>query len=66
MSGGSVPTLGSRVSEQFSGIDGTVVAVEIWMHGINRCAIARDGVDHNGQPWDLFWCDVSRVEEVEP
>lgn len=58
------PRLGVRVREKYTGIEGVVVAITEWLHRSNEAAVARDGVDHNGAPWDLQWFDTDRLTVI--
>ena len=64
MSGAISPALGTRARDCATGIEGTVVCHEFWLDRSARFAIQRDGVDHNGQPWDLHWVHAYWVEAV--
>jgi len=53
-----LPSLGSHTRDRATGIEGTVICHEVWLDKTPRVAIQRDGVDHNGQPWDLHWVNA--------
>jgi hypothetical protein len=48
-----------------TGIEGRVEAHTEWLHRSDEIAIARDGVDNNGEPWSLLWLDTARAESAE-
>ena len=58
-------SIGDRVVERYSQIKGTVVAMTTWKYRTSEIAIMRDGVNNDGTPWDLFWCDIDRVAVIE-
>jgi len=59
------PRLGSRVREKYTGIEGVVVAITDWLHRTKEVAVMRDGVNHDGTPWNLQWFDMERLTVID-
>lgn len=53
--------IGTRVKCTVSGVAGKVVARTEWAWRTPEIAVARDGCDADGKPWDLLWLDDGRV-----
>lgn len=57
-------TLGTRIRDRITGIEGVFIAHTEWWDRTNECAIQRKGLDADGEPFAIFWCPFSRVDEV--
>lgn len=55
------PEIGNKVIDKTTGIEGEVIAITEWKYRSPEIAVVREGVDHNGVPWELHWCDMARV-----
>ena len=58
------PRCGLRVREKHTGIEGVVFAVTTHLHRSPECAVIRDGVNHDGAPWELQWFDMDRLTVI--
>lgn len=54
--------LGTRARDKMTGIDGILIAKTTWLDRSDEAAIQRDGVDHDGAPWQVHWFPWSRLE----
>lgn len=54
--------LGSYVRDSMTRIHGKLIAKTEWFDRSSEAAICRPGVDHDGRPWDIHWCPLSRIE----
>lgn len=57
--------IGARVKCAASGVVGQIVARTEWAWRTPEVAVARDGCDADGRPWDLLWLDDGRVTVCE-
>ena len=57
--------LGATARDAISGVTGKVVARAEWLYRTPEVALARDGCDADGRPWDLMWIDEGRLGAVE-
>ncbi|MBD3762618.1 hypothetical protein [Rhizorhabdus sp.] len=57
--------LGDRAREKFTGVEGIVTGITLWLTGCNHIAIKREGLDKDGKPWELLWFDEPNVELVK-
>ena len=57
--------IGTKVKDRLSGVVGVIVARTEWLYRSPEVALARDGCDADGRPWDLMWLDEGRVSIVE-
>lgn len=57
--------IGTMAKDSLSGVVGKIVARTEWLYRSPEVALARDGCDADGRPWDLMWIDEGRVSAVE-
>lgn len=57
-------SLGARVYDTATGIDGILVAMTHWYDRSDEAAILRPGVDHNSKPWPIHWIPLSRLHSL--
>jgi len=53
--------IGATAKDTLSGVVGKIVARTEWAYRSPEVALARDGCDADGRPWDLMWLDEGRV-----
>jgi len=59
-------TLGSKVKDTLTGIEGTAIARTEWLHGCVRITIQPYGVDKDNKPLGSHTTDEQNVEIVQP
>ena len=56
---------GHWARDTITGIEGRIVARTEHLFRADEIAIARKGVDNNGEPWALLWVDMPRAESAQ-
>jgi hypothetical protein len=56
--------LGSRIRDKLTHIEGVLIAFTDWHDRSQECAIQREGLNSEGEPFAIHWFPVSRMEAV--
>lgn len=62
---GDTPRLGDRVRDRVTHIEGVLLCIQNWHDRTSEAAIQREGLNADGNAFDLHWCPLSRLT-VQP